>query len=95
MATEYLGGQEEDQPMVLLNRRSLLLAAPALATPALGQGTWPQRTVRIVVPYAAGGPSDIVARLLAPGWGAALGQTVVVDNRPGAARSSAPSTWPA
>ncbi len=72
--------------MATLRRRSLLLAAPALAfaAAARAQAPWPQRTVRIVVPYAAGGPSDIVARLLAPGWQAALGQTVVVDNRPGA-----------
>ena len=72
--------------MIALKRRTLLLSTPALAvaSTARGQGAWPQRTVRIVVPYAAGGPSDIVARFLAPGWGAALGQTVVVDNRPGA-----------
>lgn len=72
--------------MDMPNRRSLLLASPAIlaAGAASSQGSWPQRTVRIVVPYAAGGPSDIVARLLAPGWGSALGQSVVVDNRPGA-----------
>lgn len=70
----------------MLHRRTLLAAAPAaLAAPALAQGPWPQRPVRIVVPYAAGGPTDIVARILAPGWQAALGgPSVVVDNRPGA-----------
>jgi tripartite-type tricarboxylate transporter receptor subunit TctC len=68
-----------------INRRSLF-AAPLLALPAVAQAQtpWPQRPVRLVVPYAAGGPSDIIARLLVPGWQAALGQPVVVDNRPGA-----------
>lgn len=64
-------------------RRSLL-ATPLLATPALAQETWPTRPIRIIVPYPPGGGSDVTARLISPGMQAALGQTVIIDNRPGA-----------
>jgi len=66
-------------------RRRAVLAAPALllATTARAQG-WPDRPVRIVVNYAAGGAADTIARLLQPGMAEALGQSVVIDNRPGA-----------
>ena len=66
-----------------MNRRTLLLAA-TLPLPALAQAPWPDRPIRIVVPFAAGGPSDIVVRLIAPRLTATLGQPVVVDNRAGA-----------
>jgi tripartite-type tricarboxylate transporter receptor subunit TctC len=46
---------------------------------------WPGRTVRLIIPFAVGGATDIVARILAPALGEVLGQPFVVENRPGAA----------
>ncbi|CAM3506317.1 Tripartite tricarboxylate transporter substrate binding protein [Delftia tsuruhatensis] len=57
-----------------------LAPAPVLAQPA----AWPARPVRLVVGYAAGGATDVIARLVAARMGEQLGQSVVVDNRTGA-----------
>jgi tripartite-type tricarboxylate transporter receptor subunit TctC len=62
----------------------LALAAASLSAPAFGQG-YPNRPIRLVVPYAAGGVSDIMGRALAQKLGELIGQPMIVENRPGAA----------
>lgn len=61
------------------------LAASALVSGAsMAQGTYPDRTITLVVPYAAGGPTDTVARLVAEPMAKALGQQVIIENMGGA-----------
>jgi len=71
---------------ISMRRRSLLLAgSAALATPAFAQDAWPTRPVRVVVPTAAGGALDTVARLLGQRLSERFGQSFVIENRGGAA----------
>jgi tripartite-type tricarboxylate transporter receptor subunit TctC len=60
----------------------LTFTVSAVACPLAAQ-TWPSRPLTMVVPYAPGGSTDLVARLLAPGLGAALGQPVLLENMAG------------
>jgi len=65
-----------------MKRLLVLVAALLLATPSFAQ--YPNKPIRIVVPYAAGGTSDILARQIGPKITEALGQPVIVENKPGA-----------
>jgi len=66
------------------HRTAAVLAAAFLAMPAARAEIYPAHTVRLIVPYAAGGTGDIVARAVADRLAVALGQSVVVENRAGA-----------
>ncbi|MFC7738635.1 Bug family tripartite tricarboxylate transporter substrate binding protein [Roseomonas sp. GCM10028921] len=68
-------------------RRTALATSVLLACPALAQEGWPNRPLRVVIPYPPGGGSDTVARLIYPRVSARLGQPIVIENRGGATGS--------
>jgi tripartite-type tricarboxylate transporter receptor subunit TctC len=74
-------------------RRALLTAAvaAALPAPAIAQAPWPSRPIRVIVSFPPGGAIDTVTRLLAPAMSEALGQPLVIENRPGATGTIAAS----
>lgn len=61
-----------------------IIAGSSIASPAFGQAAYPNKPVRLVVPFTAGGFSDIVARLVSEHLASKWGVSVVIDNRPGA-----------
>lgn len=69
----------------------IALAATLLPIHAPAQSTWPDKPITLVVPYSAGGPTDVVARMLAIPMGKSLGQTVIVENTVGAGGTIAPA----
>ena len=75
-------------PHATLSRRRFSLAtaaaAASLAAPSFAQSAWPNKPIRIVVPYTPGGFTDQMARLVQVGLQTRLGQPVLIDNKPGA-----------
>ncbi|MCP5282353.1 MAG: tripartite tricarboxylate transporter substrate binding protein [Rhodoferax sp.] len=69
-----------------LNRRTLLGSSLAfgLTSPVWSKNAWPERPIRIIVPYGPGGSSDIIARAISQPLSEALGQSVIVENKAGA-----------
>ena len=75
---------------MIINRRTLLRGAAVamllVAAPCIAQApasTWPNKPIRYIVPFAPGGTTDILARTIGERLGAALGQPIVVENKPG------------
>ena len=69
---------------MFMRRHVLAAAAAAFTLPLTALAAWPEKPIRIVVTFAAGGASDIVARVISEPLAKALGQAVIVDNKPGA-----------
>ena len=76
----------------VISRRTLLVAGAsaafagrALAQPAATDARWPERPIRLVVPFGAGSSSDTIARIVTQKLGERLGQPFVIENKPGAA----------
>jgi tripartite-type tricarboxylate transporter receptor subunit TctC len=71
-------------PSSVIRRATALLAVLGLALAAAARADYPDRPVRLVVPFPAGGGADAIARTIMPRVATELGQAVVIDNRPGA-----------
>jgi len=70
--------------LVHSSRRAVIAAGLALPTIAQAQTSWPDRSVRVVVPWPPGGSTDVLARILSEQLSLRLGQQFVIENRPGA-----------
>jgi tripartite-type tricarboxylate transporter receptor subunit TctC len=81
---------EYETGTAVASRRFILQGIAILAStqlPSVANAAWPDRSIRLIVPYSPGGGVDVTARLLAQSLTEHLGQTVFVDNRPGAGSS--------
>ena len=90
-------------PQASVDARRVLTHACVLAALAIAFGdiapahaqTYPTKTIKLVVPFGPGGPTDVAARVVAQVVPSGLGQSVVIENRPGAGGALGRSRWPA
>jgi tripartite-type tricarboxylate transporter receptor subunit TctC len=68
----------------MINRRTLGLLPFAIPAAAAAQDTWPSRPIRMIIPFSAGGPTDVVGRVIFEQMSQQFGQRIVVENRTGA-----------
>jgi tripartite-type tricarboxylate transporter receptor subunit TctC len=82
-------GATRDRPtykrQVPLSFSTVLIALLAASSATPAQSAWPERPITLIVPFAPGGPTDIIARILATSLHMSLGQPIIIDNRAGAA----------
>jgi tripartite-type tricarboxylate transporter receptor subunit TctC len=73
-----------ENTMRSLQIAAFVLVSALVAAPATAQDAYPSRAIHVIVPFPAGGPSDVMARLIGDKMSADFGQPVVIENRPGA-----------
>src|SRR6516162_5005124 len=81
-----------DRPMPLTRRQAMVIGlgeglSMLTVRPALAEAAYPNRTIKLIVPYPAGGTTDLLGRLIADQLKYGLDATVIVENKPGAATS--------
>ena len=68
----------------LLSLFALLITATSMGAMAQSSSAWPTKPIKIIVGYSAGGATDVLTRLVSVNMGATLGQSILVENKPGA-----------